>query len=256
MIAAQSSRVERATLPVTAGNLPAAPPLNPQPIQLRRWPLGQWRCHRQPVKPSLTLFKPQTEKSNQNPTGSNQKIVSEPLTFNFQPAPNGGVVPPAPQAPRPAPTAVNFNHSLENALTFKARPMPFHPPVSVHFSGHAISHPTHCESALCAISAKESALPSKAKTRRVSRCPSMARKVKQAKRPQKNSNFFPGHFDWKSLANQAKTAQRTLQNHSKNPRILCINHPIFNQMVAAALAATNKQIRNDLQPFSLWLIFK
>ena len=204
MIATQSSGLGgTAYQAVQRGNLPRCcaatlPPVN-VPVRspssdappLRRWPLGQRRCHRKPVKTSLNPFNPKPEKANQNQAESNRKIVSQPLTFNFQPAPNGGVVPPAPQAPRPAPTAVNFNNFLENALTFNARQMPFHPPVSVHFSGHAISHPTHCESALCAISANKSALQSKAKTRRVSRCPSMASNVKQAKRPQKNSIFFP-----------------------------------------------------------------
>ena len=62
---------------------------------------------------------------------------------------------------------------------------------------------------------------------RVSRCHSMARKAKQAKRPQ---NFLPNffrHFDGKSLGNHIKNRKKTIQNHAKNTRILtCLKHEL------------------------------
>ncbi len=45
-------------------------------------------------------------------------------------------------------------------------------------------------------------------------------KVNKGKRVQKNSEFFSGHFYGKSLANPQKMAEKTVQIHAKNTRIL------------------------------------
>jgi hypothetical protein len=107
----------------------------------------------------------------------------------------------------------NFNHCFENALTIKARQSPFNPALLAQFASHAKPHLTHCDSVLCAILIKESALPCKAKSSRVSRCLSTASKAKQVKRHEKNLSFFGGHFEGNSLVNQGKMSKNTPKKH-------------------------------------------
>ena len=102
----------------------------------------------------------------------------------------------------------------ENALTFHTRQTPFNPAFSVQFCHHAKSPLTNCGSALCAISSDESPLNLIRKSTPVSRCPSTALDPIRPYSYVKNLAFFSGHFDGKTLENQAKTVQKTPQNRS------------------------------------------
>ena len=82
-----------------------------------------------------------------------------------------------------------------------------------------------CPSSICLCPIK--------KLTRVSRCSSTSRKAKQGKLTQKNSPFFSGHFDGKTLGNPAKTVQKTVQIHSKNTRNLMCFIFCNSQLLAA-----------------------
>ena len=89
----------------------------------------------------------------------------------------------------PAHLQKNINHFFENPSNLKSRQMPFNPAFLLQNPPHTLSPLTPCGSALCAISAGQSALNEIPKSPRVSRCPATALKVNRAKRHEKNSQF-------------------------------------------------------------------
>ena len=159
------------------------------------------------------------------------------------------IIPPAPDAPRLAPTDVNFDYFFENALTFKARQWPFNRTISVHFPPHAISHLTHYSLAICAICSDKSALPCKPKTRRVSRCPSMALNPIRTYSYQKNSEFFPGAFMGKHW--------QISEKHPKKPPQKGPKTRDFRRVFTAPICQSKSKRRPSQPPthptLNLWL---
>ena len=137
--------------------------------------------------------------------------------------------------------------------------MPFNPAFLLQNSHHTISPLTPYGSVLCAISTGQSALNEIPKSPRVSHCPATALKVNRAKRHEKNSQFFSGHFDRKTLVNQAKTAKKTPQKHAIIVQLLTcfLPRPFVNQSPETILvlecltqhAARNPHPRFFLFPF-------
>jgi hypothetical protein len=107
----------------------------------------------------------------------------------------------------------NFNHHFENALTFNARQTPFNLVILVQFGHHAKPTLTHCGLAICEIYSDGSAFRLTQKTSTASHCPSTTSNARQAKRREKNPAFISGHFEGKTLGNQAKTVKNTPKKH-------------------------------------------
>jgi hypothetical protein len=163
------------------------------------------------------------------------------LDQDTRPFQHVGIASLAPQASRPAPVVLNKSVSIrvhppsavllrrtglrmEEPACIVTAAQQHGPTVLVQNTYHAVSHLTTCGSGLCAISAHDSTLQLSSKVCRVSCWVSTSLKVNKAKWPIKNSPFFSGHFDAKSLENQGKPSKKPLKIGQLSCNFWCQRH--------------------------------
>ena len=89
-----------------------------------------------------------------------------------------------------------------------------------HIQLHSFCHSVKKSAFICVICGSNPVLKIKNLIQKIKTSSSNPIKPNQGFIDEKNSEFFSGHFDWKILGNQGKTAKKTPQKRSKNPRFL------------------------------------